>query len=89
MDAVYEFMDRSRMFRRGGYVLCWFLVLKAAWWVAGYAEAALAQGASGADTAMIIAAVLTPLSGLAAMVFKAYSDGRVNDGPNKSQSGAA
>lgn len=79
MQAVYDFMDRSRIFRRGGYVLCWYLILKAAWWTAGYAEAALAAEVAGVETAAVIAAVLTPLSGLAAMVFKAYSDGRVND----------
>lgn len=79
MDPIYNFLDRSRIFRRGGYLLCWFLVFKAAWWVAGYAEAALAQGVTGMETAGVIAAVLTPLSGLAAMVFTAYSNGRVND----------
>lgn len=76
MDELYHFLDRSRMFRRIGYCLTWFLILKAAWWTAGYAETALAAGISGADTAMIIAAVLTPLSGLAGMVFKFYNDGR-------------
>lgn len=79
MNWLYDFMDRSRVFRRGGYVLCWFLILKAAYWTAGYATAALAAGVSGVDTAAVIAAVLTPLSGLAGMVFKFYNDGRVND----------
>ena len=79
MQAIYDFMDRSRIFRRGGYVLCWFLILKAAYWTAGYATAAMEASVSGVETAAVIAAVLTPLSGLAAMVFKAYSDGRVDD----------
>lgn len=81
MQPLYDFMDRSRIFRRAGYCLCWFLILKAAWWTAGYADRALAlEHVSGADTAMIIGAVLTPLGALAAAVFKFYNDGRVNDG---------
>lgn len=72
------------MFRRGGYVLCWALVFNAAWWVAGYADRALAAGVTGMETAGVIAAVLTPLSGLAALVFTAYSNGRVNDKPQDS-----
>ncbi len=78
MEPLYEFLDRTRIFRRGGYVICWYLILKAAWWTAGYAELALAAGIPGVETAAVIAAVLTPLSGLAAMVFKVYSDGRSN-----------
>ena len=79
MEPLYDFLDRSRIFRRSGYVLCWFLILKAAYWTAGYAEMALHAEVTGMETAAVIAAILTPLSGLAAMVFKAYSDGRVND----------
>jgi len=82
---LYDFLDRSRIFRRSGYVLCWFLILKAAYWTAGYAATALTAGVSGVDTAAVIAAVLTPLSGLAAMVFKAYSDGRVQDAKDESR----
>jgi hypothetical protein len=79
VEAIYSFLDRSRIFRRGGYVLCWFLVFKAAYWTGGYAMAALAGGVTGMETAAVIAAVLTPLSGLAAMVFKDYNNGRTND----------
>ncbi len=85
MDWLYDFLDRSRIFRRGGFVLCWFLILKAAWWTAGYADRALALEVSGADTAMIIGAVLTPLGALAAAVFKFYNDGRVNDDSQSSK----
>ena len=83
MEHFYYFMDRSRIFRRGGYLLCWFLILKGAWWTAQYADAALAAGISGSDVAMVVGAVLTPLGALAAAVFKFYNDGRVNDGPVK------
>lgn len=76
MDALYDFMDRSRIFRRAGFVLCWFLIVKAAYWTANYAMAALAAGSSGVDTAAVIGAVLTPLGALAAAVFKFYNDGR-------------
>lgn len=86
MQALYDFMDESRIFRRAGFVLCWFLIVKSAYWTAGYATAALAAGSTGMDTAAVIGAVLTPLGALAAAVFKFYNDGRVNNG---SQSGKA
>ena len=80
MKALYDFMDESRIFRRGAFILCWFLILKAAWWTPAYADKALGmEHVDGANTAMVIGAILTPLGALAAAVFKFYNDGRVND----------
>ena len=84
MEAIYTFLNKSRIFRRGGYCLTWLLIIQAAWWTAAYADTALAIGISGTAVAMVIGAVLTPLGALAAAVFKFYNEGRVNDGSDKS-----
>lgn len=89
MDWLYNFMDRSRVFRRGGFVLCWFLIFDAAYWIGGYATAALEKGVDGISTAAVIGAVLTPLGALAAAIFKFYNEGRVNNGSQSSKADAS
>lgn len=73
---LVELIDRGVLFRRAALVFVAVFMVKVALWIAGFAEAMLAKGLTGADISMVIGAVATPLSAFSAAVFKFYGDRR-------------
>jgi hypothetical protein len=76
MDKLYEFLDKSRLFRRGGFVAIWIIVFWGFGWSLDYADAALLLERPGVDTAAVLAAIWAPITALAGYVFRIYTDGR-------------
>lgn len=74
LEAFYDFADRSRIFRRGVLYCGLGINLYAFYWAVNYANMTI--GMPELATAAIIAAILTPATGLLAGVFKFYSEGR-------------
>jgi hypothetical protein len=74
LEAFYEFADRSRIFRRvvmyGGFALNIYVFH----WAVQYANATIDKPELA--TAGIIAAILTPATGLLAGMFKFYNEAR-------------
>ena len=76
LEAFYEFCDRSRIFRRVVLYCGLGLNIYAFTWAVNYAN--MTVGMPEMATAGIIAAILTPATGLLAGIFKFYNDGRSN-----------
>lgn len=74
LNSFYEFADRSRIFRRGVLYVGLGINLYAFHWAVSYANQTV--GMPELATAGIIAAILTPATGLLAAVFKFYNEGR-------------
>lgn len=74
LEKFYEFADRSRIFRRVVLYCGLGINLYAFHWAMNYAVMTIAMPQLA--TAAIIAAILTPATGLLAAVFKFYNEGR-------------
>lgn len=74
LEKFYQFADRSRIFRRGVLYVGLGINAWAFHWAMNYANATIAIPELA--TAAIIAAILTPATGLLAAVFKFYNEGR-------------
>ncbi len=74
LEKFYEFADRSRIFRRVVLYCGLGINIWAFHWAINYAVMTAAMPHMA--TAAIIAAILTPATGLLAAVFKFYNEGR-------------
>ncbi len=77
LEKFYEFADRSRIFRRVVMYCGLGLNIYVFVWAVGYANATIDKPELA--TAGIIAAILTPATGLLAGMFKFYSEARSGD----------
>ena len=70
LNGLWEVLERGFLIRRASLAAAWVITFKAYWWCFYAAEQ------SGYDATTIAAAfgVLTPVSGLLALVQKGYSD---------------
>lgn len=81
LEKLYEFADRSRIFRRLVLYCGLGINIYAFHWAMNYAVMTAAMPHMA--TAAIIAAILTPATGLLAAVFKFYSEGRSKENGDK------
>jgi hypothetical protein len=80
MNSYYEFVDRSRIFRRVMLYCTLGQALYCVWWATGYADKLLVAGDLKFDAGVIIGAILTPSLAFAGKTFQWYNDGRVQNG---------
>lgn len=73
-SAFLEFLDNRSVFRRLAFVWMMWLTTKATMWCFDFA--AVKAFPDGVQTAAVIAAVMAPIAGLQAAIFKWYSETR-------------
>jgi hypothetical protein len=73
LDYVFDLIDKRSIIRRGVLGTTLWMTWKSFTWAAAYA---IDSARPGADVAMIIAAVLAPISLLQGHAFRAYIDSR-------------
>lgn len=74
LEACYQFADRSRIFRRAVLYVGVGINIYAFKWAMDYANNTIEHPELA--TAGVIAAILTPATGLLGAIFKFYNDGR-------------
>ncbi len=79
LESFYEFADRSHIFRRVVLYCGLGINLYAFYWAMGYADRTHEN--PDLATAGIIAAILTPATGMLAAMFKFYNEARKNGNP--------
>ena len=75
--AFLEFLDNRSVFRRVAFVWMMWLTTTATLWCFEYAGSK--TFGDGMQTAAVIAAVMAPIAGLQAAIFKWYSESRSDD----------
>ena len=81
-DGVWKLLDNGKIIRRISLFFALYLQYIVTIWAIEYAQTTVS---GSLDVAAVIAAVMTPISGFVAAVFKFYKDSR-ND-PNDNRSG--
>lgn len=85
LNEIYQFADRSRIFRRVVLYVAQGQMLYALVWATEYADKLLAAGPLSFDAGIIIGAILTPSFALAGKAFQWYNEGRVKNGEHNAK----
>lgn len=80
--GILDFIDKRQIVRRVMTLGCFWMMVDCYIWAKGYAEA---PGRTGAELAMVLAAILTPVTALQGFLFRVYNDGRMVDSDKASR----
>ena len=73
IGSLLDFIDKRRVVRRAMVLAVLWMLIDCYLWAKGFAAR---EGMTGAELALVIAAVTVPITGLQGFVFKVYDSSR-------------